>query len=122
MYWDRSVLTDRTVVHNRPDIILMDKTARETILIDVGISCCHNLEQYYNEKISKYLPLAAEIRDVWKQEKVTAVPIIISTVGVIRQKVSANLSRLGVSGSAKHGIQKAVVLSTVSMIGSFLTE
>ncbi|XP_039276282.1 uncharacterized protein LOC111058333 [Nilaparvata lugens] len=116
LYWDRSVLTDRTVAHNRPDIILMDKVAKETTLIDVGIPCCHNLDQYYNEKVSKYLPLVAEIKDVWMQEKVTIVPVIISTVGVVTRKVSANLCQMGISKSAKYAMEKAVVLSTASIV------
>jgi hypothetical protein len=83
MYWNRDILTDRTIAHNRPDITLINKTKRTVYLIDVAIPNTPNLEKKYNEKIQNYLPLAEEIKSVWKLNSVTIVPIIISATGVI---------------------------------------
>lgn len=119
LYWDRSVLTDRTVVHNRPDIILMDKGRRETLLIDVGVPNSHNIQSYFAEKEGKYQRLGQEIQQMWRQEKVAAVPLIISTTGVIPKTLITNLGKLGIADRIAV-IQKAVILSTTSMVRSFL--
>jgi hypothetical protein len=52
-------------------------------LIDVAIPNTLNLEKKYDEKIQNYLPLAEEIKSIWKLNSVTIVPIIISVTGVI---------------------------------------
>lgn len=119
LYWDRSVLTDRTIVHNRPDIILMDKVKKETFLIDVGIPNSHNIQSYYAEKEEKYQRLGQEIQQIWRQETVTVIPLIISTTGVIPKTLITNLKKLG-STDKIAALQKAVILSTTSIVRSFL--
>lgn len=42
LYWDRSVLTDRPITHNRPDIILLDRVRDATWLLDIGVLNMHN--------------------------------------------------------------------------------
>jgi hypothetical protein len=37
LYWNRSILTDKTVPFNRPDITLMNKRTRENFLIDIAV-------------------------------------------------------------------------------------
>jgi hypothetical protein len=56
---------------------------RTVCLINVAITNTPNLEKKYNEKIQNYLPLAEEIKSVWKLNSVIIVPIIISATGVI---------------------------------------
>ncbi|KAK9759279.1 hypothetical protein QE152_g179 [Popillia japonica] len=66
--WDRTVLTDRTVAHNRPDITLTLKKKKTTYLVDVAVPAPANVKMKYNEKIQKYLPLSQDIRNTWQQE------------------------------------------------------
>ncbi|XP_078050794.1 uncharacterized protein LOC144477179 [Augochlora pura] len=42
IYWDRTIHTDKTVIHNRPDITVQDKKEKTTYLIDISIP--RNLE------------------------------------------------------------------------------
>jgi len=37
LYWNRSILTDKTVPFNRPDITCMNKKTKNTILIDIAV-------------------------------------------------------------------------------------
>ena len=37
LYWDLTIQTDMTVVHNRPDIILVEKVIRKWTIIDIAI-------------------------------------------------------------------------------------
>jgi hypothetical protein len=43
LYWNRSIITDRTVPSNRPDITLTNKKTKNTFLIDIAIPNTHNL-------------------------------------------------------------------------------
>jgi hypothetical protein len=63
-------------------------------LIDVAIPSTPNLEKTYNEKIQNYLPLAEEIKSVWKLNSVNIVPIIISATGVIPKSLHRSIATL----------------------------
>lgn len=54
LYWDRTLLTDQTVTHNRADFVLVDKKARKTTLIEVVLPKTINLVAKHTEKITKY--------------------------------------------------------------------
>ncbi|KAI8431314.1 hypothetical protein MSG28_015859 [Choristoneura fumiferana] len=43
LYWDRSVITDRTIVANKPDIVLTDRSNRQAVLVDITIPHDENL-------------------------------------------------------------------------------
>jgi hypothetical protein len=60
-----SVITDKQINANRPDIILIDRLNSTTYLIDITVPNTHNLINSYNEKINKYQQLAEEIKRLW---------------------------------------------------------
>ena len=37
LYWNRSILTDKTIHFNRPDINFMNKKTKNTFLIDIAV-------------------------------------------------------------------------------------
>ncbi|CAH1098853.1 unnamed protein product [Psylliodes chrysocephalus] len=119
LYWDRSVLTDRTIVHNRPDIIIVDKSRKRVLLIDIGIPNGHNILTYYAEKEAKYQRLGQEIQQMWRQVSVSVVPLIISSTGVVPKSLTNNLRMLEIANKLAI-IQKAVILSTTSIVRTFL--
>ena len=55
LYWDRPMLTDRTIAYNRPDILLVDLNTRSGILIDIAVPLTHNIKKTESEKRNKYL-------------------------------------------------------------------
>ena len=121
LYWDRSVLTDRTILANRPDIILTIKNSKMTYLIDITIPNTHNLQQAYGEKLNKYLELAEEIRKMWRQDRVLMVPLVMSATGVVPKTLPKNLKELGIfGGGIITTVQKAVLLSTCATVRRFL--
>ncbi|XP_063825313.1 uncharacterized protein LOC135074861 [Ostrinia nubilalis] len=61
LYWDRSIITDRTIVCNKPDIVVVDRSQRRTVLVDITIPHDENLVKAEKEKQSKYLDLAHEV-------------------------------------------------------------
>jgi hypothetical protein len=54
LYFDRTVLTDIHIKHNRPDIIILNKQQKQAYLLDVAVPNSHNITQTYNTKINKY--------------------------------------------------------------------
>ena len=83
LYWDKDIRTDKTIEHNRPDIVLVDKKKRECFLIDVAVPLVHKLEETYQVKKQKYTDLAYEIKKMWHVNKVTIVPVVLSYIAVV---------------------------------------
>jgi len=50
LYWNRSIITDKTIPSNRPDITLMNKKTKNTFLIDVAVPNTHNLAKTITDK------------------------------------------------------------------------
>jgi hypothetical protein len=94
LYRNRSILTDKTVPFNRPDITFMNKKAKNTFLIDIAVPNTHNLTQTIADKQNKYQELAHEICAMWKQNAAQVIPIVISSMGVIPKSLSQSLKPL----------------------------
>jgi hypothetical protein len=94
LYWNRSIITDKTIPSNRPDITFTNKKTKNTFLMDIAIPNTHNLAKTITEKQNKYQELANEIRDMWKQDAVQMVPIVISATGIIPKSLSQILRSL----------------------------
>ncbi|XP_044757740.1 uncharacterized protein LOC123315901 [Coccinella septempunctata] len=83
IYWDLTVVTDRGAEHNRPDMVVWNKTKTTAHIIDFSVPLDNNLSKVYGEKITKYNVLARPIRDMWKLKSVAILPLIISANGFI---------------------------------------
>jgi hypothetical protein len=79
-YFDRTVLTDIHIHHNRPDIIILNKQQKQAYLLDIAVPNrvpnSHNITQTYNTKINKYLELSVAVRNLWCLEKISILPLI----------------------------------------------
>jgi hypothetical protein len=42
LYFDRTVLTDIHIQHNRPDIIILNKQQKQAYLLDIAVQNSHN--------------------------------------------------------------------------------
>jgi ribosomal protein L37E len=54
LYWNRSILRDKRVLSNRPDITFMNKKTKNTFLIDTAVPNTHNLAKTITDKQNKY--------------------------------------------------------------------
>jgi len=61
LYRNRSILTDKTILFNRPDITFMEKKTKNTFLIERAVPNTHNLAKTITDKQNKYQELANEI-------------------------------------------------------------
>jgi hypothetical protein len=76
LYFDRTVLTDIHIKHNRPEIIILNKQQKQAYLLDIAVPNSHNITQTYNTKISKYLELSVTMRNLWCLEKISTLKIL----------------------------------------------
>jgi hypothetical protein len=89
LYWNRSIITDKTIPSNRPDITFTNKRTKTTYLIHIAVPNTHNLAKTVTDKQNKYQELANEICAVWKQNTVQ----VISSTRVIPKSLPQSLKR-----------------------------
>ncbi|XP_044760152.1 uncharacterized protein LOC123317613 [Coccinella septempunctata] len=116
IYWDLTVITDRGTEHNRPDIVVWNKTKKTAVIIDFAVPLDQNLSKAYAEKIAKYEPLARQIKDMWQLERVDIKPLIISCNGLVHQKTTKHITDMKLPPNTILWMQKAVILGTVNII------
>ena len=120
LYWNRSILTDKTITFNRPDITFMNKKTKNTFSIDIAVPNTHNLAKTITDIQNKYQELANEICAMWKQKAAQVIPIVISSTGVIPKSLPQSLTRLNLHPNTYTQLQKSVILGTCSNVRNFL--
>lgn len=60
LYWDRSIITDQTVMAFKPDIGRIYRLQRRAMILDVTVPHDENLVKAEKDKQLKYLDLAHE--------------------------------------------------------------
>jgi hypothetical protein len=50
LYWNHSIITDKTIPSNRPDITFMNKTTKSIFLIDIAVPNTHNVAKIITKK------------------------------------------------------------------------
>lgn len=115
LYWNRDIITDKTTPHNKPDITLIHKPTKTTYLIEISIPNSQNVKKKHTEKIEKYIPLAEEIRQMWHQDIVKIIPIIVSSTGLIPKSLHDSLKGLELPPKLYIPIQKTVILHTCNI-------
>jgi hypothetical protein len=120
LYFDRTVLTDIHIQHNRPDIIILNKQQKQAYLLDIAVPNSHNITQTYNTKINKYLELSVAMRNLWSLEKNSVLPLIISATGIVPQSLFKNLKILDLENTLVVEIQKGILLYSCHIVRKFL--
>ena len=52
--WDFHIQTDKMVVVSRPDIVVVDKSEKTAVVLDVAIPSDNNIRKKEHEKLEKY--------------------------------------------------------------------
>ena len=56
IWWDRSVQTTKPLQHNRPDVVIIDRTCGRWTIVDFSVPWDKNVLMKEGEKIAKYSP------------------------------------------------------------------
>jgi hypothetical protein len=118
LYFDRTVLTDIHIKHNRPDIIILNRQQKQAYLLDIAVPNSRNIIQTYNTKINKCLDLSAAMRNLWCLEKNSILPLIISATGIVPQSLFKNLKILDLGNTLVVEIQKGILLYSCHIVSS----
>ncbi|KAI5755134.1 hypothetical protein M8J77_014371 [Diaphorina citri] len=111
LYWDTTIITDRRLPANRPDIVLIDKIQKNVKSIDIAHSNDHNILITMGEKIRKYQDLGIEIKDMWNMDKVEIVPVVVSTNGLIHPSLYEHIKKIQLPHYVIQKVQKNVKFS-----------
>lgn len=122
LYWDRTILTDRTVQHNRPDLLLWNKREKKVTLVDFAVVNDENLTATENTKRQKYRELAQHIKEQWNLIETQIVPVIISTTGNIPLGLKESIKKLQLQESTIGELQKSTILSSTTIVRQFMGE
>jgi hypothetical protein len=109
LYFDRTVLTDIHIQHNRPDIIILNKQQKQGYLLDIAVPNSHSITQTYNTKINKYLEFSVAMRNLWSLEKISILPLTISATGIVPQSLFKNLKILDLGNTLVVEIQNSIL-------------
>ena len=119
IYWDRRVETVRGVEHNRPDVVVIEKSERKWTLIDFSVPMDQNVENKEREKCENYAPLASEIRKDYKVRS-EIVPVVIGALGTVPKGLAGNLKKIGVP-DVIGCLQTSALLGTVRILKNVLS-
>ena len=84
--WDFTTQCDYMIEARRPDIVVVDKVKKETMIIDVAIPEDTRVCDKEREKIEEYSLLKDEIARLWQMKKIVVIPIVVGALGTITTK------------------------------------
>ena len=113
--WDFMIQCDRMVEHRKPDIVVVEKSEKSCLIIDVAVPGDTRVEGKEDEKIEKYQELRQEIVKLWKMKKVEIVPVVIGALGAVSVGISGWLKKLDINIKVEH-IQKTALLGTARIL------
>jgi hypothetical protein len=97
---------------NRPDIVMLCMTMKAAYLIDVSIPNGHNLYSTVTKKLQKYTDLKEELTRIYQMNAVCVVPLLLTTMGIIPNKLYDTLNQLNLCPDLYTVMQKTVILNT----------
>lgn len=111
-----TVITDQVVGQNKPDMVMWNKLEKVALIIDFSVPLDQNIGKAYGKKVSKYQPLARQMRDMWHLKKVDIMPLSTWN-GLVHTKTIEHPKELNLSSNAILWMQKAIILGTVNIYG-----
>jgi hypothetical protein len=118
--WDVNIYTDKLIHARRPDIVVVDKSAKKVTLIDMAVPADKNILEKEKEKVAKYQDLKMELQRIWKM-KVTVVPVVIGALGSVPKDQEQWLKELGLEEADHVAMQKVALLGTAKILRKTLT-
>ncbi|TWW53461.1 uncharacterized protein LOC130519722 [Takifugu flavidus] len=112
--WDFQIQTDKMVVANQPDIVVVDKHQKTVVVIDVAIPNDGNIRKKEHEKLEKYRGLKEEMERMWGM-KAPVVPVVIGTLGAVTPNLSRWLQQIP-GTTPEISVQKSAVLGTAKIL------
>ena len=114
IWWDRPIETTVKLDHNRPDLVIINRQDKEWIIVEFSVPWDKNVLLKEEEKVSKYIPLAKEIRKVHRVST-KIIPIILGSLGTVTTRLKSSLKDLGME-KILGGLQTSVLIGTHNIL------
>ena len=119
IWWDRGIHTTKPMEHNRPDVVVVDRRNKHWILVDFAVPWDKNVVRKEEEKITKYSPLALEVRRL-HGVSTRIIPIVVGSLGVVSKNLPGYLRDLQVP-DVLGGLQTSAVVGTTIILRKVLS-
>ena len=113
--WNFTIQCDYMIEARRPDIVVLDKVKKETMIIDVAIPVDTRVCYKEREKIGKYSWLKDNIARLWQMKKVVVILIVVGALGTITKTLEKYIESPGTEIRIEH-VQKSALLGTARII------
>ena len=115
--WDSPIITDRHVAHNKPVIVIQEKSDR-CLIIDVAIPSDYSIQKMATEKISKYVDLQIECQRIWNK-KVEFIPVTAGATGIVDKNIK---KYVGITHCYNiYSLQRSAILGTAHILRKVLS-
>eukprot|EP00957_Ditylum_brightwellii_P132738 10121941-Ditylum_brightwellii.AAC.1 len=119
--WDLKIITDKSLKHNRPDIVLHNKKEGWAQILDIAVLYDTTVVSKTAEKITKYRDLEISSKQNWEVCKIQTIPIVIGTFGTVCKNFIYYLKKVS-PHNRPDVVQKTAVLGTVYVLRHVLTD
>ena len=85
--WDFPIQTDKHLLHNRPDIMLINYKEQTSLINDISVPRDENIQDKKFEKIDKYQSFKIELEQLWKV-KIVVIPVVVGALGARSARLS----------------------------------
>ena len=117
--WDMTIQCDHYIEARRPDILVVEKSSRKALIIEIASPGDRNVGEKEKEKIEKYQNLKREIMKLWNLRRVEVIPVVVGALGAVSKKIGQYLEQIGID--IRIGLlQKTALLGTARILRKVL--
>ena len=117
--WDMTIQRDDVIEATRPDIVVVEMENNKAIIADIASPWDHRAYEKEGEKIDKYQDLKREIGRLWGIRHREVVPVVVSALRVVSNRLDAWLENLAVTIRTEL-LQKTALLGTAKILRKLL--
>jgi hypothetical protein len=101
---------------------MLDSTTKHGHSIDVAIPNSHNLHSAITERLQKCTDLKEELTSMWQIKTVYIILLVLSTRGIIPNRLHDSLKLLNVRPAVCILTKKIVIMNTCRIVRKFSAE
>ena len=116
VWWNYEWKTPHQCEHRRPDMVVLEKTERRILIIDMACPLEKNVEAKEGEKTQKYQQLEQEISKMYPEHRAEVVPLVVGCLGGTNNLRRSVQKILGCD--EKEARRTAIEMQRATMIGT----
>ena len=119
-----SIKIANKVEYNRPDIVIRNRETKVCHLVEISVPLDINISNQQVVKREKYMKLASEMQQLYRNYTFQIIPAIIGCLGAIPKSLEWNLKKLGLEDATDKPLmkklQKTMLLGSVKIMKTFI--